>query len=77
MKGMDGNKGMDGEKGMDGDKGMDKDKGTKRPWLKAFETAPSQMLSVYGLANYTILPDAEARAANAGVCGSRTATVSE
>ena len=50
---------MDDDKVKDGGKGKDGDKGIKRSWLKAFETAPSQMLSVYGLANFLNLPDEE------------------
>ena len=34
-------------------------KGIKRSWLKAFETAPSQMLNTYGLARYSIMSDEE------------------
>jgi hypothetical protein len=34
-------------------------KGMKRPWLKAFETAPGQMLNTYGLAKYSIMSNEE------------------
>ena len=30
-------------------------KGIKHSWLKAFETAPAQMLSAYGLAKYATM----------------------
>ena len=34
-------------------------KGMKRPWLKAFETAPAQMLSAYGLAKFVKMSNEE------------------
>ena len=33
--------------------------GMKRSWLKAFETAPNQMLSSYGVAKYSVMSDEE------------------
>jgi len=35
------------------------DRGEKRPWLKAFETAPVQMLNAYGEAKYARLGNPE------------------
>ena len=35
--------------------------GMKRPWLKAFETAPNQMLSSYGLAKFSVMSDEKYR----------------